>query len=279
MYPSGAGSRSQRFRLPAPACAPSTAVRQPSEGRISAVLRSGYSLPIGEGFMRKKIAPTWDSTKEPTEIALRACLIAKDAAFNAQDYIATRSQMALIAVQQCEKELDQIERQIDESMPAAITEVTEPEARELLGCMKFTIDLERVGDLMWSVARRIQNLPSPLNAKEASYLTSMAETLQEMLTRVHQGFLSRDLELAESVLRMDSKINDACHAVFSNYLEKGAGRRSYEVTHLLFMAQAFERAGDHTKNLAEELVHLVGGHSVRHVKKTRTGILRARRQR
>jgi len=115
--------------------------------------------------------------------------------------------------------------------------------------------------------------------KEASYLTSMAETLQEMLTRVHQGFLSRDLELAESVLRMDSKINDACHAVFSNYLEKGAGRRSYEVTHLLFMAQAFERAGDHTKNLAEELVHLVGGHSVRHVKKTRAGILRARRQR
>ena len=64
--------------------------------------------------MRKKNTPKWESTKEPTEIALRACLIAKDAAFNAQDYIATRSQMALIAVQQCEKELDQIERQIDE---------------------------------------------------------------------------------------------------------------------------------------------------------------------
>ena len=168
---------------------------------------------------------------------------------------------------------------IDESMPAAITEVTEPEARELLGCMKFTIDLERVGDLMWSVARRIQNLPSPLNSREAGYLTSMADTLQEMLARVHQGFLSRDLELAESVLRMDSKINEACHSVFTEYLEKGAGRRSYEVTHLLFMAQAFERAGDHTKNLAEELVHLVGGHSVRHVKKTRSGSLRRRQQR
>ena len=45
------------------------------------------------------------------------------------------------------------------------------------------------------------------------------------------------------------------------------------MTHLLFMAQAFERAGDHTKNLAEELVHLVGGHSVRHVKKTRAAVL------
>ena len=229
--------------------------------------------------MRRKSAATWESTRESTKIALQACLIAKDAAFNVQDYIATRSQMALIAVQQCEKELDQIERQIDESMPAAITEVTEAEARELLGCMKFTIDLERIGDLMWSVARRIQDLPSPLNSREAGYLTSMAETLQEMLARVHQGFLSRDLELAELVLRMDSKINEACHSVFTEYLEKGAGRRSYEVTHLLFMAQAFERAGDHTKNLAEELVHLVGGHSVRHVKKARSRIMSTHRQR
>src|SRR2546421_3548215 len=107
-------------------------------------------LSVVEGVMRRKSAAKWEAARGSTEVALRACLIARDAAFNVQDYIATKSQMAFIAVQQCEKELDQIERQIDESMPAAITEVTEPEARELLGCMKFTIDLERVGDLMWS---------------------------------------------------------------------------------------------------------------------------------
>src|SRR5207245_10833377 len=101
----------------------------------------------------------------------------------------------------------------------------------------------------------------------------MAETLQEMLTRVHQGFLSRDLELAESVLRMDSKINQACHSVFTEHLEKGAGKRSYEETHLLLMAQAFERAGDHTKNVAEEVVHLVGGHRDRQLKHTRSAIM------
>jgi phosphate transport system protein len=228
--------------------------------------------------MRGRSITRLDSTREPAEIALRACLIAKDAAFNAKDYIATGSRMAFIAVQQCEKELDQIERQIDDSMPAAITEVTEPEARELLACLKFTIDLERIGDLIWSVARRIHHLPSLLNSKEAGYLTDMAETLQEMLARIHEGFLSRDLELAESVLGMDSEMDQACHSVFRQYLEKGAGRRSYEVTNLLFMAQAFERAGDHTKNLAEELVHLVEGHSVRHVKKTRLGVPRSRQQ-
>ncbi len=80
-----------------------------------------------------------------------------------------------------------------------------------------------------------------------------------MLARVHQGFVSRDLGLAESVIKMDYDMDQVCHSVFRQYLEKGAGHRSYEVTNLLFMAQAFERAGDHTKNLAEELFHLVRG--------------------
>jgi Na+/phosphate symporter len=115
--------------------------------------------------MRVSDNPKLKSAAEATQIALRACLIAKDAAFNAKDYIATRSQMAFVAVQQCEKELDQVERQVDESMPTAITEVTEPEARELLASLKFTIDLERIGDLIWSIARRIHNLPAPLNSK------------------------------------------------------------------------------------------------------------------
>ena len=72
-------------------------------------------LSVVEGVMRRKSAAKWESARGSTEIALRACLIARDAAFNVQDYIATKSQMAFIAVQQCEKELDQIERQIDAS--------------------------------------------------------------------------------------------------------------------------------------------------------------------
>jgi len=35
--------------------------------------------------------------------------------------------------------------------------------------------------------------------------------------------------------------------------------------HILMMTQALERVGDHTKNLAEEVCHLVTGHSMRHL--------------
>ena len=54
--------------------------------------------------------------------------------------------MAFLAIKDCEKELDLIERQIDERLPAAITRVNEARARQLLSSLKSTTDLERIGD-------------------------------------------------------------------------------------------------------------------------------------
>src|SRR5215813_2056642 len=87
------------------------------------------------------------STKELTDLIRQACLVAKDSAANTGEFIQTSSKMAFLAVKDCEKELDRIERKIDERLASAITEVTEPEAHELLACLKFIIDLERIGDL------------------------------------------------------------------------------------------------------------------------------------
>ena len=64
--------------------------------------------------------------------------------------------MAFLAIKDCEKELDLIERQIDERLPAAITRVNEARARQLLSSLKSTTDLERIGDLVMSVAMRVQ---------------------------------------------------------------------------------------------------------------------------
>jgi phosphate uptake regulator len=41
--------------------------------------------------------------------------------------------------------------------------------------------------------------------------------------------------------------------------------RRLESFHVLFMAQELERSGDHVKNMAEEVCHLVSGRTVRHV--------------
>jgi phosphate transport system protein len=198
-----------------------------------------------------------------------ACLIAKDAAFNVLDYIANSSSVALVAVKQCEKELDDIERDIDQQLPAAITQVTEPEARQLLACLKFITDLERIGDLLASVANGIHQLTSPLSREDAALFMEMSQNLQKMLEETHKGFVKRDVDAAKIILRTDSELDRACHKIFRRHFAMTGTNGSSDSSRILFIAQAFERAGDHAKNLGEEIIHLVRGQSLRHASRTR----------
>jgi phosphate transport system protein len=221
---------------------------------------------------RRKIVQELESTKEMTGLVQQACLVAKDAAFNLRDFLENSSNMAFIAVQDCEKELDRAERKIDDGITHAITQVSEVEARELLACLKFIIDLERIGDLTWSVTQRLQRLTPKILRDDRRDLIAMADILEKMLEVVHKGFVNRDLESANWILKTDSQIDQVCREVFRRHLEnKSKGERRDYRTNLLLMAQAFERAGDHAKNLGEELVHLVEGHSVRHERKRSRG--------
>src|SRR6202140_1970165 len=120
-------------------------------------------------------------------LSLKACLIARDAAVNVRDLLTNSSRMAFLAIKDCEKELDLIERQIDEQLPAAITRVNEARARQLLSTLKSTTHLERIGDLVMSVAIRAQARTSKMAASDVRQLVEMSAVLREMLDLMHRG--------------------------------------------------------------------------------------------
>ncbi|MBA3914546.1 MAG: hypothetical protein H0X25_12025 [Acidobacteriales bacterium] len=216
---------------------------------------------------RRETVP--QSTRELTLLIQEGCLVARDAAVNVADFIENSSKMAFLTVKDCEQELDNIERSVDDKITAAITEVTEEEARQLLACLKFSTDLERIGDLTWTAAKRLQGLTASLLKEDTADFSAMAKMLEKMLDRIRQGFSTHDVECANWVLQNDAHINYTCRMVFNRHLE-GTKKRDREYsTNLLFVAQAFERAGDHAKNLAEEIIHLVEGRSLRHEIKRR----------
>ena len=202
-----------------------------------------------------------------TRLALKGCLIARDAAFNVRDLLTSSSRMAFLAIKDCEKELDQIERQIDERMPAAITRVNEARARQLLSSLKCTTDLERIGDLLMSVAMRGQERTSKIATADVRQLVEMSVVLREMLDLIHTGFTTLDLECARKVLQMDKDVDRICHAMFQKHWIASAAHGDPSGFDVLLMAQALERAGDHATNLAEELYSLIEGRSLRHMPK------------
>ena len=196
---------------------------------------------------------------ELTGLTLKACLIARDATFNLLDFLRKSSRMAFLAIRDCEKELDQIERYIDEHMPAAITQVCEP-----------ITDLERIGDLVLGVAQRLQSRPELLARSAVEGLGQMTALVHDMLEQIHEGFVSPDIKCARKVLRADADIDRIYRSLFKEGLSGSTVQQDPLLFEILLMAQALERAGDHATNLAEELVSLIEGHTARHPPKRKT---------
>ncbi len=209
------------------------------------------------------------SLDDLTQTALRAFLIARDAASNVPDLFTQSSRMAFLAIKECEQELDVIERHIDERLPEAITRVNEARARQLLTSLKSTTDLERIGDLVMSMSLRVQARTTKTPASDVKQLVEMSTILREMLDLVYRGFVDLDLECARKVLQMDKDIDRACHTLFQKHLTNHAEQSDPSSFSVLLMAQALERAGDHTTNLAEDLYSLIEGRSLRHAPKKR----------
>jgi phosphate transport system protein len=230
----------------------------------------GEQSPIQAAATDKKpVRKGTGSLDDLARTALRAFLIARDAASNMPDLLTHSSRMAFLAIKECEQELDVIERYIDEHLPAAITRVNETRARQLLTSLKCTTDLERIGDLMMSVAMRMQSRTSKMAASDVGQLVEMSGIVREMLDQVYRGFVDLDLECARKVLQMDKDIDRVCHALFQKHLAEHAMENNPSGFDVLLMAQALERAGDHTTNLAEDLYSLIEGRSLRHAPKKR----------
>ena len=196
---------------------------------------------------------------------IEACRLAKEAAGAAAEGIATGSSPLLNSLRQRERELDTLDMEIDSAVTTAITEVEPAEARELLACMKFMISLERIGDLLLSFANSAQAASGRVDSEDTRDLTHMATILEKMLTDVGDAFSARDVSKAVDVLRADSEIDRLRNLIFLRHIENPENITRQASLQVIFMTQSLERAGDHAKNLAEEVCHVVSGRTVRHV--------------
>ncbi|MGZ4814675.1 MAG: phosphate signaling complex PhoU family protein [Terriglobales bacterium] len=199
------------------------------------------------------------------EQTLHAVDVAKKAAACCAEGLASGSADAFARLRGYEEELDNLDHDLNEAVTASIAGVNAQEARELLACLKFILELERIGDLLLNVATRASMISSRLDPQDAKDLIMMASILEKMLSDVHAAFSKRDLQKTLLVLRADSELDRIRNLVFMRHVENRENQPLQESFHVVFMTQTIERAGDHAKNLAEEVCHLVTGQSVRHL--------------
>jgi len=194
----------------------------------------------------------------------RAFELAKAAVTYAADSIS--SPTLAQSVFDCEKELDELDRHMDERFASVLAQSSPEQVRELLACLKCMIDLERIGDLISSFVSRCRIVSHRLDMQDVSDLIKMNSHIESMLSEVTHAFTSRDLSRAIAVLRCDREIDRIRNLVFLRHLEDQASCAGPDSIHVLLMAQALERVGDHAKNIAEEVCHFVSGRTIRHAR-------------
>jgi phosphate transport system protein len=199
------------------------------------------------------------------DLTMSACSLAKEEVTHAIDGLINGSPLSLLAVRKCEERLDGMDREMDQDLATVITQVSPEQARELLACMKLMLDLERVGDLVASFAERSTIVRNRIDMDDIEQLTRMGCLLENMLSIMVRAFAARDVEQAIRVLRTDAEVDRLRNLLVVRHTENAEGLKGTESLHVLSMANALERAGDHIKNMAEELCHLATGHTMRHV--------------
>lgn len=167
-----------------------------------------------------------------------------------------------------EKQVDAFEIEIDDHAMRllALHQPVACDLRYLTTALKLNTDLERIGDLATTIARRSLSLLRQPMVKPLVDIPRMAELAQTMLAQTLQAFVDRDPELAREVLEADVEVDalrDMATKDLLNLMRQDAALVERCVD-LMFIVRSLERIGDHATNIAEDVLFLVRGIDVRH---------------
>jgi phosphate transport system protein len=167
-----------------------------------------------------------------------------------------------------EPQINRMEMEID-GVATRLLALRQPVARDLrflTAALKINTDLERIGDLANHIAERSLSLMHHPLVRPMTDIPKMASLVQSMLLQVLESFVKGDAELARSVLLADDEVDrlrDALYTGLVETMQRDPGVVPAAVD-LIFVARNLERIGDHTTNIAEDVVFLVQGVDVRH---------------
>ena len=145
----------------------------------------------------------------------------------------------------------------------------QPAARDLrliTTGLKITVDLERIGDLAVNIGERVLEQLGAA-AEQRIDLQRMSETVRRMLRESLDAFVREDADLALSVCKEDDGIDTLHGQMFAEMLElmRGSPELIVSGTAQLFISKYLERIADHATNIAEMVIFMAKGKSIRHL--------------
>lgn len=180
-----------------------------------------------------------------------------------------RDKAAAEAVIEGDHEVDALEIDI-EQMAVALLALQQPMARDLrfiLGAIKVSSDLERVGDHSVNIAQcavRLATLPGP--AITTPEIEDMAHRARKMLADALDAFIRGDGPLGRAVCASDDAVDALHDSVFKTLMSRMAQDPAAiaPAMQLVLVSRNLERVADMATNIGEDAVYLAEGKQIKH---------------
>jgi phosphate transport system protein len=136
---------------------------------------------------------------------------------------------------------------------------------------KTITDLERIGDEAKKIAkasRKIIERNSRTPSPQVMAVRHMGEQCAAMLHEVLNAFVRMDTEAALQIVRRDKEIDQHFRSItreLVTYMMEDPRTISNSLD-IIFSVKSLERIGDHCKNIAKDVIFIVKGRDVRHLK-------------
>lgn len=135
--------------------------------------------------------------------------------------------------------------------------------------LKITTDLERIGDNAVNICERVLELNEEPQLKPYIDIPRMATIAQSMVKDSVDAFMRDDPDLAEEVVDRDDEVDGLNYQIYRELLSYMVEDPSSiaRATRILFVSKNLERVADHATNIAEMVVYMVKGRTIRHTEK------------
>lgn len=164
-------------------------------------------------------------------------------------------------------EVDEREIEVEEECLKilALYQPVATDLRFLVAVIKINNDLERIADYASNIAQRLKTSSDDPNKFKYDY-TTMGDKAAKMLRMSLDALVRMDVDMAYNVRDMDEQINlmrnEAYDAMKKDIQEHP--EMASEIINMYLISRHIERIGDHTTNIAEEVIYLIEGEIVRH---------------
>ena len=170
-----------------------------------------------------------------------------------------------------DSQIDQKENQIEEEClkVLALHHPVATDLRFIISVLKVNNDLERMGDLAANIAERSIYLATHEPLRTVLNFNRMVDGVREMVRKSLDALIRTDTNLARLVLTMDDEIDDLNREMYTKLqnIMREDPESVDRAVHTLSVSRYLERIADLSTNIAEDVVFMVEGESIRHISK------------